>query len=148
MQDFEDRSDNAPAKMEIRTSFFTRKLSYKLDQQGSPISPPIMNFLDTPLCTFNDQQRDYFDQKFCPLIASIISLLEEIFNELGADRQGWDDLLTYGSKSDTPIKICARAVSVKKEKEAKGNVLNPGVEQQTKKIELPPHYDRLNPSMC
>ena len=147
MQDFEDRS-NTPPKLDIRTSFFTRKLSNKLDQQGSPIPPPIMLFLDTPLCTFNDEQREYFDQKFCPLIPNIISILEEVFNDLGADREGWDDLLTYGAKSETHIKICARAVSTKKAKEAKTNVLNPDAEQQTKKIQLPPQYDRLNPSMC
>jgi hypothetical protein len=148
MQDFEDKSDNPSQNRDIRSSFFTRRLANKLNQKGSPIPPPIMVFLDTPLCTFNDDQKDYFDNKFCPLIPTLISLLEEIFNELGADREGWDDLLTYGSKSDTPIKICARAVSVKKEKESENHNANSGMEQQTKKIQMPPQHDRLNPSMC
>jgi hypothetical protein len=144
----DSKDDSSSPNREIRSSFFTRKLSKKLNQKGSPIPAPIMVFLDTPLCTFNDDQKEYFDKKFCPLIPTLISLLEEVFNELGADRQGWDDLLTYGGKSDTPIKICARAVSVKKEKEKRGQAAPSGTEQQTKKIQLPPQYERMNPSMC
>jgi hypothetical protein len=146
MQDFPEKPETSFPK-EIRTSFFTRKLSLKMDKMGSPIPPPVMAFLDTPLATFNDQQKEYFDQKFCPLIPNLISLLEEIFNELGADREGWEDMLTYSGKGDTPIKICARAVSAKKEKEKRSQAAAPGVGQQTKKIELPPKHDRISPSM-
>lgn len=148
MKDLEERSNSNPG-LEIRTSFFTRKLANKLNQKGSPIPQPVMVFLDTPLCSFGEDQRNYFDQKFCPLIPTIISILEEVFEDLGADREGWEDMLTYSGDADTPIKICARAVAVRKEKEAADEfALTPGREQRTKKIQLPPQFDHLNPSMC
>jgi hypothetical protein len=140
----EERTAN-PA---VKTSFFTRRLTSKLGQKGVNVPPSVVSFLDTPLCTLNEQQSVYFEQKFCPLIPSIVSALEEIFNEVGADTEGWEDMMTYASNLDTPIKICANAVLVKKEREAQDVVsIKLKAEQRTKKIDLPSWFSQLSSSM-
>ncbi|MDI7252961.1 MAG: hypothetical protein QME89_10450, partial [Actinomycetota bacterium] len=71
-----------------RTSFFTRKLAAKCQKMGVSIPPSVLTFLDTPLCSFNEAQARYFEEKFRPLIPRLISILEEVYEELGADREG------------------------------------------------------------
>lgn len=121
-----------------RTSFFTRKLAFKLQQKGIDIPPGVTTFLDTPLCMFNEEQTTYFEMKFRHLIPRLIAVLEEVYDEMGADREGWEDMLTYNVRQETPIGICARAVLVKKERAA-DDVLtrNPRAEQRTVRIERP-----------
>ncbi len=139
--------ENAP-DLAVKTSFFTRRLAGKLGQRGVDVPGPVITFLDTPLCTLNEQQSLYFEKKFCPLIPRIVSALEEIFNEVGADPEGWEDMMTYTGSLDTPIKICANAVLVKKEREASDLVsLELKKEQSTKKINLPSWFGQLNSSI-
>jgi hypothetical protein len=131
--------------MATRTSFFTRKLAYKLEQQGVTVPQSVMAFLDTPMSALGEQESVYFEKKFCPLIPSIVSALEEVFNEVGADTEGWEDMMTYGSKQETPIKICATAVLIKKEREANDVVsVRANIEQRTKKIALPSWFNQLS----
>ena len=135
--------ENIP-NLAVKTSFFTRRLTNKLGQKGVDVPQSVVNFLDTPLCTLNEQQSTYFEQKFCPLIPSIVSALEEIFDEVGADTEGWEDMMTYASNLDTPIKICANAVLVKKERAAQDLLsLKFKAEQRTKKIDLPSWFGHL-----
>jgi len=121
-----------------RVSFFTRKLTAKCQKMGMNIPPSVMAFLDTPLCSFNEEQARYFEEKFRPLIPRLISILEEVYDELGADREGWEDMITYSVKQETPIGICARAVLVKKERSA-GDILTRTLRdgQMTKRLERP-----------
>jgi hypothetical protein len=149
MDAYEERTEGNSPRLDVRTSFFTRKLAFKFEQRGGEIPSSVMAFLDTPLYTFSETQRIYFEEKFCPQIPSLASILEELFNEMGADREGWEDMITYSGNLDTPIKICARAVLAKKEKEA-GDVLSLSVRQaqRTKKITLPPQFEQLNPTTC
>jgi hypothetical protein len=142
------RDDEIAPNLAVRTSFFTRRLTNKLGQRGVDVPQAVINFLDTPLCTLNEQQSMYFEKKFCPLIPSIVSALEEIFNDVGADTEGWEDMMTYASNLDTPIKICAHAVLVKKEREAQDLVsLKLRAEQRTKKIALPSWFGQLSSSI-
>lgn len=121
-----------------RTSFFTRKLAAKFQEMGKNIPPSVMTFLDTPLCSFNEEQCRYFEEKFRPLIPRLIAVLEEVYDELGADREGWEDMITYNIRQETPIGICARAVLVKKERAAK-DILTRSLrdEQKTRRLERP-----------
>jgi len=138
------RNEGHAPNVAVKTSFFTRRLTSKLEQRGVDIPQSVINFLDTPLCTLNEQQSVYFEQKFCPLIPNIVSALEEIFDEVGADTEGWEDMMTYAGSLDTPIKICANAVLIKKEKEAHDLVsLRLKAEQRTKKITLPSWFGQL-----
>ena len=144
--DIRGSEEHAP-NVAVKTSFFTRRLTSKLGQKGVEVPQSVINFLDTPLCTLNEQQSTYFEQKFCPLIPNIVSALEEIFDEVGADTEGWEDMMTYASSLDTPIKICANAILIKKEKEAHDLVsLRLKAEQQTKKINLPSWFGQLTSS--
>ncbi len=142
------RDEEGATNPAVKTSFFTRRLTRKLEQRGVNVPQPVVNFLDTPLCILNEHESMYFEQKFCPLIPSIVTALEEIFNEVGADTEGWEDMMTYASNLDTPIKICATAVLVKKEREAQDILsLNLKAEQRTKKITLPSWFGQLSSSI-
>ncbi len=144
----ETREESQPRR-EIRTSFFTRRLSSKLGQQGSSIPAPVMAFLDTPIYTFDEKLRIYFEEQFCPMIPSIVNVLSEVYDEMGAEVEGWDDMITYSGNMDTPIKICARAVLARKERAAANNLVSSvSQEQRTKKIQLPPQFQQLNPTAC
>ncbi len=124
---------------EARASFFTRKLASKMRQIGQPIPTSVFGFLDTPLCAMNDAQKAYFEEKFCPLIPALAALLEEVYVEMGADTDGWEDMLTYCGEHDTPIVICARSVLARKEKQAREeSIVGYRVGLETKRIQLPP----------
>lgn len=126
-----------------RTSFFTRKLAVKFQKMGIELPSSVMAFLDTPLSTFNEEQARYFEEKFRPLIPRLISIMEEIYDELGADREGWEDMITYNVRQETPIGICARAVLVKKERSAE-DVLTCALrdEQRTRRLQRPSCFSR------
>jgi len=142
------RQEEGAPNLAARTSFFTRRLAAKLGQRGVEVPNSVIAFLDTPLCTLNEQQSMYFEEKFCPLIPDIVSALEEIFNEVGADTEGWEDMMTYAGSLDTPIKICANAVLIKKEREASDLVsVELKAEQRTKKISLPSWFSQLDSSI-
>ncbi|MEW6555134.1 MAG: hypothetical protein AB1384_12715 [Actinomycetota bacterium] len=147
MEGYMERGEEQTANLATKTSFFTRRLTGKLQQRGVDVPNSVVAFLDTPLCTLNEQQSVYFEQKFCPLIPNIVSALEEIFNEMGADPEGWEDMMVYAGNLDTPIKICANAVLIKKEKEAADVVsLERKKQQMTKKISLPSWIGQLSSS--
>jgi hypothetical protein len=98
---YSERGDEGQISRTPKTSFFTRRLANKLGQKGVDVPSSVMTFLDTPLCTLNEQESLYFESKFCPLIPNIVSALEEIFNEIGADPEGWEDMMTYAGNLDT-----------------------------------------------
>lgn len=139
MEASEGRGEGSPPRPEVRTSFFTRRLESKFREQGQPVPPAVLAFLDTPLCSMNEKQRAYFEDKFCSLIPILASVLEEVYVELGADTDGWEDMITYCGEVDTPVMICARSVLARKEKEEEESSIlkiRPGL--ATKRIHLPP----------
>jgi len=124
------------------TSFFTRRLGNKLKEKGIKVPQSFLIFMDTPMRSFNKIQVMYFEQKVCRLFPSFVATLEEVFQDLRADEEGWEDMVDHLGKEDTPIKICATAVLIRKSREVKPGLLyNPtAMGQSTKKIELPPHF--------
>jgi hypothetical protein len=149
MEDLEGRREEKPPRRDVRMSFFTRRLSSKLGQSGSAIPASVMSFLDTPICSFDENLRVYFEEQFCPMIPSIVNVLAEIFEEVGAEKEGWEDMITYSGNTDTPIKICARAVLARKQKENDNDsIANAHPGQRTKRIQLPPQFQQLNPTAC
>lgn len=138
MEPYELYQQGDPSSQSPRASFFTRKLAFKLRQKGIDMPPSVAAFLDTPLCCLDEKQVAYFEGKFRPLIPQLIAVLEEVYDEMGADREGWEDMLTYNVRRETPIGICARAVLVKKEREAE-DILTRDLRaaQRTVRIERP-----------
>ncbi|MBC7230879.1 MAG: hypothetical protein H5T74_10885 [Actinobacteria bacterium] len=129
---------------EARTSFFTRKLASKLRERGQTIPASVMVFLDTPLCLMDERQRAYFEEKFRPLIPGLAAVLEEVYVQMGADAEGWEDMLTFSSRSETPITICARAVLARKERQAREeSLVKRGIGLETRRITLPPDLARV-----
>lgn len=133
------RESHSPANFR-GTSFFTRKLANKLHEKGVNVPQSFLLFMDTPMKAFSENQAMYFEQKISRLFPSFVATLEEVFNDLGADEEGWEDMIEYLGKEDTPIKLCAMAVLIRKTKEVKvGPLYNPAaMGQTTKKIHLPP----------
>jgi hypothetical protein len=143
MEHLRESEDGNSPRTEIRMSFFTRKFSHKVKQQGKGIPSSVMVFLDTPICSFNEDQKTFYEEKFCPMIPSVVSVLTEIYEEVGADRDGWEDMITYSCKTDTPMKICAREALDRKDNErAKRDNFDVGVEQSTGQTQPPPHFHK------
>lgn len=139
MEAHDKRPDAESPVRAIGNTFFTRKLAMKLRQQGVNVPQAFLSFMDTPLKAFDEKQAAYFDQKISRLFPSFVSTLEEIFSEIGANEEGWEDMLEYLGEDDTPIKICASAVLIRKDRKEGGmNPYNRAEEQNTKKIQLPP----------
>jgi len=140
METHEERRESPTPRSLGGTSFFTRKLAYKLKEKGIEVPQSFLLFMDTPMKTFNKNQVMYFEQKISRLFPSFVATLEEVFTDLRADEEGWEDMVDHLGKEDTPIKICATAVLIRKSKEVKPGLLyNPAaMGQHTKKIELPP----------
>ncbi|MDY6797043.1 MAG: hypothetical protein SWK76_17435 [Actinomycetota bacterium] len=140
----EVRDKNPDVESPVRArgnTFFTRRLAGKLKEQGVKVPQAFLSFMDTPMKTFNEKQAAYFDQKISRLFPSFVATLEEIYSEMGANEEGWEDMLEYLGDDDTPIKICASAVLIQKvKKEGSGNTYSRAAEQGTKKIQLPPQF--------
>jgi hypothetical protein len=140
METHEDRRESNTPRNFSGTSFFTRRLANKLEEKGIEVPQSFLVFMDTPMRSFNKIQAIYFEQKVCRLFPSFVATLEEVFKDLRADEEGWEDMVDHLGKEDTPIKICATAVLIRKWKEVKpGPLYNPAaMGQHTKKIEIPP----------
>jgi hypothetical protein len=136
-------------RREVRTSFFTRKLCSKLAKKGTAIPASVVAFLDTPVNSFNEKMKAYFEEHFRPQIPSIVNVLSEIFDEIGADLEGWGDMITINGETDTPIKICARAVLERKGKEkGRGPVFDSSQEQGGRRLGSSSQFQQLNPTAC
>lgn len=139
MEHLEEREEGHAPRTEIRTSFFTRKFSHKMKQRGTGVPPSVMAFLDTPISSFDEKQRAYFEEKFNPMMPTVISVLTEIYEEVGADRDGWADMITYSCKTDTPMKICAReALALKDDENSKRDDFGNGFEQSAGMVQAQP----------
>ncbi len=136
--------DAGSPRPEVKTSFFTRRLSCKMQQRGQAIPPSVIGFLDTPLCRMDERQRMYFEEKFRPLIPRLAGILEEVYDELGADTEGWEDMLTFNFRNETPITICARAVLARKERQAREeSLVKRGAGIETRKLVIPHELVRV-----
>jgi hypothetical protein len=142
MEAHEERRESHTPRSLGGTSFFTRRLAYKLKEKGIKVPQSFLMFMDTPMKAFNENQVMYFEQKISRLFPSFVATLEEVFQDLRADEEGWEDMVDHLGKEDTPIKICATAVLIRKSKEVKaGPLYNPAaMGQTTKKIQLPPQF--------
>lgn len=142
METHEERRESPTPRNLGSTSFFTRRLANKLKEKGIDVPQTFLLFMDTPMKTFNENQVMYFEQKICRLFPSFVATLEEVFQDLKADKEGWEDMVDHLGKEDTPIKICATAVLICKSKEIPvGPLYNPAaMGQTTKKIQLPPQF--------
>jgi hypothetical protein len=140
METHEERRESSTPRSLGGTSFFTRRLANKLKEKGIEVPQSFLVFMDTPMRSFNKVQVMYFEQQISRLIPSFVATLEEVFQDLRADEEGWEDMVDHLGKEDTPIKICATAVLIRKSREVKPGLLyNPAaMGQHTKKIELPP----------
>lgn len=89
-------------------SIFTRKLERKLQEKGMDAPIRILNLLDMPFEEFGEEERDTYESQIKPLAFVFAEQLQEVYEEMGCPRGGWEDAL--GRLKDSPIKVIAALV--------------------------------------
>lgn len=88
-------------------SFFSRKLERHLLEKGVRIPNRIFAVMDTPFCDFTPGCMDFYERKIKgqALFHIFSDMLIEIYENISADRLGWEDAAEF--MEDTPMKVCA-----------------------------------------
>jgi hypothetical protein len=98
----------------IFKSFFTKKLEYKLEQKGIEIPHSFMALMDKPFDHFSEEDRLIYESQFRALAYVFAELLCEVYQSMGGNRQGWEDMAER--LEDTPAKIIAKLVISEEER--------------------------------
>jgi hypothetical protein len=83
-------------------SFFTRRLEVKLQERGMDLPPEFISILDVPFDSFTEEQEAFYQVEFKPFTYFFIEILIDLYEALGAHREGWEDMM--GRLPDCPIK--------------------------------------------
>lgn len=88
-------------------SFFSKRLEQHLSDKGIAIPERIFSLMDTPFSVFTPEYTRMYEQKIKgqALFYIFSDMLVEIFQELNADKTGWEAAANY--LEDTPMRICA-----------------------------------------
>ena len=89
-------------------SIFTRKLERKLQEKGMDMPVRILSLLDIPFDEFGEEERQVYEAQLKPLAFVLAEHLQEVYEEMGCPRAGWEDAL--GRLKDSPIKVIAALV--------------------------------------
>lgn len=89
-------------------SIFTRKLERKLEEKGVDMPARILALLDTPFEEFSEEERLVYESQVKPLAFVLAEHLQEVYEDMGCPRGGWEDML--GRLKDSPIKVIAALV--------------------------------------
>jgi len=92
----------APAKRRIFRSFFTKKLERKFEEKGLEVPQQLLGIMDVPFDRFTEEQEAFYQAEFKPYTYFFIEILIDLYEALGAHREGWEDML--GRLPDCPIK--------------------------------------------
>ncbi len=111
------RQDGGPVSTRVRhRCIFTRKLERKLKQKGMDIPFRILSLLDTPFEEFGDEELSVYETQVKPLAFVLAEHLQEVYEEMGCPRSGWEDAL--GRLKDSPIKVIAALVLHEEDRKA------------------------------
>jgi hypothetical protein len=88
-------------------SYFTKKLEQHLKARGMEVPSDIFSVLDTPFNEFDPQYEKIYEEKIKDqaLFQIFSDMLVEIYEEIGADKAGWEAAANF--LQDTPMKICS-----------------------------------------
>jgi len=106
-----ETQEEAVKKCEKQTvncwSFFSKKLQQHLAAKGISIPERIFHLFDTPFSAFTPEYAKMYEQKVKgqALFHIFSDMLVEIYQQLNADKAGWEAAANY--LEDTPMRICA-----------------------------------------
>jgi hypothetical protein len=88
-------------------SFFGKRLEQHMNEKGIAIPERIFSLFDTPFSAFTPEYVKMYEQKIKgqALFHIFSDMLVEIYQELDADKAGWETAANY--LEDTPMRICA-----------------------------------------
>ncbi|MEW6554439.1 MAG: hypothetical protein AB1384_09155 [Actinomycetota bacterium] len=88
-------------------SFFVKRLEQHFIDKGIKIPEGIFTLFDTPFSQFTPEYKAMYEQKIKgqALFHIFSDMLVEIYQELDADKSGWEAAANY--LEDTPMRICA-----------------------------------------
>ena len=88
-------------------SYFTKKLELHLKGRGMEVPSDIFSVFDTPFNEFSPEYEMIYEEKIKDqaLFQIFSDMLVEIYEEIGADKAGWEAAANF--LQDTPMKICA-----------------------------------------
>ncbi len=83
-------------------SFFTRRLEVKVQERGMDLPHGFIAIMDVPFDSFTEEQEAFYQLEFKPYTYFFIEIIIDLYEALGAHREGWEDML--GRLPDSPIK--------------------------------------------
>jgi len=88
-------------------SYFIKKLEQHLKERGVKVPYNIFSVFDTPFNEFSPEYEKIYEEKIKDqaLFQIFSDMLLEIYEEIGADKAGWEAAANF--LQDTPMKICA-----------------------------------------
>lgn len=102
---------------EIKRSFFTQQLAKKLEQDGVSTPAYVLDLLDKPFASFNDEDKKLYETqvKNKELLILFARLLQNIYEASGESaKHSWKGMCHL--LKDSPIKVCVSFVLNEEEK--------------------------------
>ena len=93
--------------IKTRKSFFVKKLERHMADNGIKIPRKVFSVMDTPFSEFNPTYREFYENRIKgqALFHLFSDMLINIYEEVNADKTGWEDAVEY--LADSPMKLCA-----------------------------------------
>ncbi len=98
----EEYADEVGGRKPPLKSFFTRRLEVKVRERGMDLPPEFISIMDVPFDSFTEEQEAFYQAEFKPYTYFFIEILIDLYEALGAHREGWEDMA--GRLPDCPIK--------------------------------------------
>lgn len=101
-----------------KRSFFTQQLEKKLEQEGISTPSFVLDLLDKPFSTFNDEDKQLYEKqvKEKELLVLFAKLLKSIYDASGdGTKHSWKGMCHL--LKDSPIKVCVSFVLNQEEEE-------------------------------
>ncbi len=120
--------------LKVFKSFFTKKLERKLEERAIEIPYSYIVLMDTPFEQFSEEDKIIYDTQFRALSYIFVELLSEVYESMGSNRQGWEDMADR--LKPTPIKVLAKLVLTELDRLDQLEEEPPPVEQQPGKVKI------------
>ena len=90
-----------------KKSFFVKKLERHMADKGIKIPRRVFSVMDTPFNEFNPTYKEFYENRIKgqALFHLFSDMLMQIYEELSANKTGWEDAVEY--LEDSPMKLCA-----------------------------------------
>ena len=102
MEEEHENGAEGPRQAVPLKSFFTKRLEVKIEERGMNLPYDFIAIMDVPFEAFSDGQEAFYQGEFKPYTYFFIEIIIDLYEALGAHREGWEDML--GRLPDSPVK--------------------------------------------